>query len=98
MSRRQKVLRAPNRFWSFRLRTRQTWERYWISYSLRRAARKLVKTQQWTVLLQLELDRTLLQAKELERLGQSLAHRQRELMDSQRYRVQGLLPPGPQHP
>ena len=51
-----------------------------------------------TVLLQLELDRALLQVKELDRLGQSLAHRQQELMDSQRYRVQGLLPPGPQHP
>ena len=46
-------------------------------------------------LLLLELDNQLLLWKELELEQQDLAHRLEELLEAQRYRRQGLLPPVP---
>ena len=76
-------MRAP----SFLLTLSQRSRRSWTSWRLKRTFKQATRTALRLQLLRQEMDHQLLRLKELEQLEGSLQHRQRELLESQQYRL-----------
>ena len=93
MTTRRKRFRSPR--WA--LEIRQRLRRLWTLWLQKRTARRLARAVQRHRLLLLEVDNQLLLIKELELREQDLAHRQVEMQEAQQFRLEGLLPPEPQH-